>query len=375
MAKKIAKARPARAWVVRNKPAAVDVRADIGQTGGLLLVHNGARYGATGGAQRPQQFADALVGQWSVVHLCSGNESGSQQVRPHLWVRRSRDGKGWLDFSTPRRVFYSSFPDACGHALALEAKGKGWVVHYDCLDLWGGFAVTNNSWRWGEAEREMCQVADVITCSGMALLGHVAGMLGRGVAEARVEVLRNSTKLSAKPDFDAVPDVDCVFVGYMLDDWLDWELLGRLSKQHKLLLIGEPPPVRPLTNRNVEWAGHVQVEDLLPWLQRARVGLIPFRHMPLCWAVDPIKYYDYLWAGLPTVACDIPELDGRAWAVNARDGDEFLRLVDLEVKAALDARPSTLSSTRALMYAEASGHTGAVRARRLDALYREVCVE
>jgi hypothetical protein len=70
---------------------------------------------------------------------------------------------------------------------------------------------------------------------------------------------------------------------------------------------------------------------MTPWrqcmtlLSQAKVGIVPFREMTLVDVVDPVKYYDYLAAGLPTVASHMPELEGRPFAAVAQSEGEFVQ--------------------------------------------------
>jgi glycosyltransferase involved in cell wall biosynthesis len=54
----------------------------------------------------------------------------------------------------------------------------------------------------------------------------------------------------------------------------------------------------------VEYLGRVPHLDILKWLQRARVGLIPWLPTPNNLKGTPVKLFEYMLAGIPVVASD-----------------------------------------------------------------------
>lgn len=54
--------------------------------------------------------------------------------------------------------------------------------------------------------------------------------------------------------------------------------------------------------------GYLKDAEILPYLQAADVGLLPFADKPLNWARFPIKIGDYLAAGLPILTNDVGEM-------------------------------------------------------------------
>lgn len=71
--------------------------------------------------------------------------------------------------------------------------------------------------------------------------------------------------------------------------------------------------------------GHDRIPHLL---SRARFGLIPFRRTPLTEGVDPLKLYEYLACGLPTLSAALPAVRPGAGILiydNPEQGAELLR--------------------------------------------------
>jgi glycosyltransferase involved in cell wall biosynthesis len=59
---------------------------------------------------------------------------------------------------------------------------------------------------------------------------------------------------------------------------------------------------------NFTWLGPKKYSLLPSYLEQSKVGMIPFRLNELTEAVNPIKYYEYMAAGLPVVAPPMREL-------------------------------------------------------------------
>jgi teichuronic acid biosynthesis glycosyltransferase TuaH len=129
-------------------------------------------------------------------------------------------------------------------------------------------------------------------------------------------VLENGVELSrfTPATFDERPTT-AVYAG-ALDHRFDWELVGHLGEQFpevKFDLVGplaqRPPLGMP---RNVRLVGAVSYARLPELLQRHKVGLLPFNDHEANVSRSPMKYYEYLAAGLFVLARATPTLQARA---------------------------------------------------------------
>src|SRR5690606_30161875 len=59
---------------------------------------------------------------------------------------------------------------------------------------------------------------------------------------------------------------------------------------------------------NIRLVGEVPYAQLPYWLHGFDVALLPFRVIDLTMATNPVKVYEYLAAGKPVVAVDLPEM-------------------------------------------------------------------
>lgn len=126
--------------------------------------------------------------------------------------------------------------------------------------------------------------------------------------------------------------------------WFDQALLAecarRLPRVNFVLVGPRTVNLRALRGvSNVHLLGSRPYEDMPSYYRHADVGLIPFRPGKLVDAVNPVKLYEYMAAGLPVVATDWPELRNmRAPVRPAATPDRFAEQVR-EALTEEDPRP------------------------------------
>ena len=238
---------------------------------------------------------------------------------------------------------------------------------YDRIDLHLGFPGVSPAVE--RLERAMIAAADLVVASSPVLLAGCDG------AAARCALVANAVDLEHFQHFPKAsrrfgPPVSVGYVG-ALGPWFDAEAVGALAAsrpQWQVRLAGrvESPAVRALgRHENVELLGEIpygQVPELLAGL---RALLIPFLDLPLTRAVDPVKLYEGLAAGLPVVSTRLPAVE--AWrepSVYAYDGGGLLAAVE---RALAEDSPAAAAARRAAV----SGETWAARAAALLRLVEE----
>lgn len=135
------------------------------------------------------------------------------------------------------------------------------------------------------------------------------------------------------PEYATIPEPRVVYAG-SLEAWFDDDLLEEVARRRphvSFVVIGPAripmPGLRRL--RNVHVLGRRRYEDIPAYLAHAQVGVIPFRVSEHTDAVNPIKLYEYLAAGLPVVATAWNELEHlNAPALLVRDAEEFGAALD-----------------------------------------------
>lgn len=182
---------------------------------------------------------------------------------------------------------------------------------YDCLDHHEGFENTGEG--IGALERRLLERADAVVVTSQ-WLHDLAALRNRNVA-----VIRNAAefeRFAAPPSMVFRDPAGRRVIGYFgaIAEWLDVDLLREIAgafPECLLLLVGadECGAGQRLSDlRNVLLTGEVQYADLPHFLHGMDVCLLPFRVTPLTQATNPVKIYEYLSAGKPVVAVDLPEM-------------------------------------------------------------------
>lgn len=100
---------------------------------------------------------------------------------------------------------------------------------------------------------------------------------------------------------------------------MDWSILRAIADRTKgtLVLVGpiiEGAAHRPMTellqSGNVFWAGHRDEREAPRFLAAFDVGIIPYARNAFNDGSNPVKFYEYLAAGLPVVSTSLPALTG-----------------------------------------------------------------
>ena len=114
------------------------------------------------------------------------------------------------------------------------------------------------------------------------------------------------------PDLKEIPRPRLVYHGVLSDYKVDFQLLldaARLKKDWHWVIIGEErqgqksPLVEQLRElKNVHFLGYKSYEELPRYLQRMDVGLLPSLLNEYTRSMFPMKFYEYIAAGLPVVS-------------------------------------------------------------------------
>lgn len=195
---------------------------------------------------------------------------------------------------------------------------------YYCVDAFGEFSGYDRELIQAR-ERELMAACDVVVTTSPPLYEAKRAVhpnvhcIEHGVDHEHLsQALQSSTEIPA--DIRHLPRPIYGFVG-VVGDWVDVELIAGLARQNpraSVVIIGPT-----ITGRgsganlpNVHWLGG-RPHALLPnYLKAFDVALIPFRQVPLTHNANPIKLYEYLAAGVPTVSTFLPAVKpvrGSVW--------------------------------------------------------------
>lgn len=225
-------------------------------------------------------------------------------------------------------------------------------VVYDCMDHHQGFG--NNAQGLLPLEQELIHEADMTLFASAWLKQYWSEHSPVAPGKQR-EVLRNAADFGY---FSKVPE-RCYqdpqgrpVIGYYgaLAPWFDVELVSAIADAFSdctVLLIGaDTDRIGPRLRRhaNIKLTGEVPYGQLSAYLQAFNVCILPFRIEALTLATNPVKVYEYLSAGKPVVAVDLPELHEFSQQVRiAKDAPAFIEAIAQALK---EPFPSTVSRQR-----------------------------
>ncbi len=265
----------------------------------------------------------------------TANRLGQRLLAPSL-----RRDLGRLQFNQP--IVIAGLPQAVDLLPGLPRR----ALVYHCADDYvhvKGFPAT-----LPDLESELCRQADLVVTTAETL------------RQARAPLNRQTYWIPNGVDLDhftrpALPAADVgsggrPVVGFVggIAQWVDVPLVATLARQRPdwlLVLVGPvSTDVSPLDGlANVRLLGPRPYQDVPRYLAAMDVALIPFVHDAVTYYADPIKAYEYLAAGVPVVATDLPALRRLGESIRLADSAEaFLAQVDLALAegrtAGVDAR-------------------------------------
>ena len=232
---------------------------------------------------------------------------------------------------------------------ALALRQRGWRILYDCMDDHEGFE-TNDA-AMTARERHLVDRADALVVTSRALDEKLSFASTPRTRIPNAGAFEHFANPSDEPPPD-LPSLDGPVIGYFgaISAWFDFDLLRDAATRHPdwtFLLIGStfgaPDHADLEALPHVHFLGEKPYAELPAWLARFDVATIPFRNTPLIEATDPVKAYEYMAAGKPVVASDLPELrpHGKLFR-RATDPASFTR----HLEEALAEADSTAAPTR-----------------------------
>jgi GT2 family glycosyltransferase/glycosyltransferase involved in cell wall biosynthesis len=185
----------------------------------------------------------------------------------------------------------------------------GATVIFDCLDHLAGFS--NVAPRVIELEQALIKEADGVVVTSDFLRDVVGKHRPSDTVRNGVDV----PYFSRSPDSVFEPAARPV-VGYYgaISEWFDVGLVVHCARRHpewNFVLIGSVDCCdisEAVQLPNVIFLGEKPYAELTHYLYAFDVCLIPFKLTDLTRATNPVKVYEYLCAGKPVVATDLPEL-------------------------------------------------------------------
>ncbi|WP_224164403.1 glycosyltransferase [Arthrobacter sp. StoSoilA2] len=184
--------------------------------------------------------------------------------------------------------------------------------------------------------------ANIITAVSEGLASKISDLCGRPV-----EVLPNGCRRPGDTVVDLARRRPIAALVGQLNERLNLDALESLADTGtKILVLGPRSETDPSTarrldallcRRNVDWRGQVAPWEVPQLLQTVSVGLTPYADTEFNRSSFPLKTLEYLAAGVPVVATDLPStrwVDCSAIAI-ARSPSEFAGLVQATMATSL----------------------------------------
>ena len=233
------------------------------------------------------------------------------------------------------------FPSWWPLASSLRQKFNGKII-FDCMDDIAGF--TNISAEVIDVEKQAIIESDLVLASSKNLFEKCKTL------NSNTALVRNAAEFhhfnTATRNGELNHLLGKPIIGYYgaIAEWFDLEIIEYCAKNCRnwnFVLIGsssniDTSQIEELSN--IHLLGEIPYDRLPGYIAYFDVATIPFKINNLTEATNPVKFYEYLSAGLPVVSTPLPELEeykDQCWL--ASDEKDFLE----KLRAALQDKNNT----------------------------------
>jgi glycosyltransferase involved in cell wall biosynthesis len=317
----------------------LDTEAMNNPLGRLFVFFSGTTFTESEG-QRPTRLARELARRGIPVLFCYWRWKTSEPPQvakfPHVFClpidEFLKNYESLLSDSRLeglKRTFLMEFPHPALMEVVNYANAFGWKTVYDVIDDWEEFEKCGQAvWYDRDFESYLMRNADIATITCRTLLDKLAD--GKS---SRCYMLPNAYEDWANPQEQNIAKTEKVpgkitigYFGHLTSSWFDWPLIVETAKKHpqwnfQIIGYGMDQKFEPLPN--VVHLGKVEHSQLPSHAQSWDVAMIPFKPSRLSAAVDPIKIYEYIALGLPTVVTGMPHLASYPGVFTAETAKEF----------------------------------------------------
>lgn len=261
--------------------------------------------------QRPQQLLSQLSKQGNIIYYCNKTQRDqlTEQILPNLYIVHNHSN--WLHYELPKiRETSQSIGVWCSYpklAPMITCYQADWII-YDCIDEFSD---------WMPYEKEMITLSNGIVCSSERLYIRLKNRF----PNKKITLIRNAydpeMKLHEKEDslsIDWEDEEQTKWVGYVgaWAPWVDEKLIKKISAMNSRIKVAV---IGPEFGRKFHYTQlpHVRYlgfkpHNLLPhYIKKFSICIIPFRITTVTLATNPVKAYEYLASGIPTISTNLPE--------------------------------------------------------------------
>ncbi|WP_285396532.1 methyltransferase domain-containing protein [Lysinibacillus sp. fls2-241-R2A-57] len=234
------------------------------------------------------------------------------------------------------KKFFITFPTEAFYKLIVPFRENAFHIIYDIMDEWEEFYNTGEApWYKKEIEEAIIVNSDLVVGVSEPLKGKFNFLrndilvIGNGYDENISKMRDIALKKEAIDNM-----IHMGYFGHLTSSWFDWDLVFDLAKKENFFihLIGygvDDTILKKLKEyKNIKFYGKVHPGELHHYVKEWHLGLIPFKKSKLSIAVDPIKIYEYLFFGLPTISTGIPHIGNYPIVTHCDDTQNVIESVE-----------------------------------------------
>jgi len=239
------------------------------------------------------------------------------------------------------------------------------LVIYDCVDDYSQFPKSRypKGQKWIlEKENKLIKEADIVFATSLSLYESRKAVNPNTYYTPNVADFEHNRKALAEileipNDIKNIPKPIIGFQGALASYKVNLKLVEELARKHpewSIVLIGPKAPVDPdvdLSNlqnlKNVHFLGIKPYKILPNYYNAFDLAIIPYQLNEYTKSCFPLKFFEYLGAGLKIVTTDLPalkEYNMKDIAYFAKDDDDFIkgveRILVIDPKVGLETRLS-----------------------------------
>ncbi len=236
-----------------------------------------------------------------------------------------------MDFGGKNKIFIVSYPHPSISKVLNRFRLNGWMTIYDARDEWEEFEkVGQAKWYRTYHERYITRNCDHVTAVSKPLADKLDGFEPFNP----VIVVPNALSphfLSAGYRWKGSKMTKIGYFGHLTESWFDWESLISIAQSrpnYQFEIIGHSAPEFDSLPENIILMGPKNHPEINEIAAEWKVAIIPFKIGPLADGVDPIKIYEYMALGLPTVSFRMPQIKSYPYTITVSNIEDFCHALD-----------------------------------------------